>query len=495
MTPSANAKPNKGYKQYKLQWPNNLLVSIFGEDFDINTVTEDQLAAINYVIVTGLTDREQEIIHHRYQKQMRLVQIGEIIGMTRERVRQIEHKAIHKLKHPIRRRIIETGLNAFYEQDIKQLYYTRQNLLTTNLADIKPKHSYHVTEKAIRALIGDNFLTIGDLLDFNLHDKSRLEISQTAYDAIVKHYQSIIHEQSDVIATLEIHTGHTGVPVQPYPANLFSAIYGKNHPDLGAMATPEQIDGLNQVINNALSAQQRKILYHIYVQDLSMATCAEKMMMSHTNIRHEHRTILRILRQQPACYAYIDGTSEMSDTTETSVADDSIRMLDIHDNIKQILISHGITTIRDLKSRTDEELQSLPHIGSHVLSEVNLRFPDRAQYARTCAYMSGLNMAPDEIRMFLNSTVINGETAYNILLSDDRDDKNEIRKTVCMKATNIENMNLSVRAKNALRHAEIHTIDRICRMTNAELLNLQNIGELTLSNIRQTVTEIQNSLE
>ena len=133
------AKRNQpsSYKHHRLEWPNNLLDDIFGEGFhETNTITEDQLAAINYVIVTGLDTRQQEVIHSRYKQGMSLVEIAAMYNLSRERIRQIETKAIHILKNPGRTNIIKLGLNAFYEQDIKKLYYTRQNLLTTNLRDI-----------------------------------------------------------------------------------------------------------------------------------------------------------------------------------------------------------------------------------------------------------------------------------------------------------------------------------------------------------------------
>ena len=53
-----------------------------------------------------LDEREQEIIRRRYGLQLRdrerepLELVGESIGVTRERVRQIEQKALSKLRHP-----------------------------------------------------------------------------------------------------------------------------------------------------------------------------------------------------------------------------------------------------------------------------------------------------------------------------------------------------------------------------------------------------------
>jgi RNA polymerase primary sigma factor len=60
----------------------------------------DVLAALNY--------REREIIRLRYGLAdgytYTLEEVGKIFSVTRERVRQIEAKAVRKLQHPIRSR-------------------------------------------------------------------------------------------------------------------------------------------------------------------------------------------------------------------------------------------------------------------------------------------------------------------------------------------------------------------------------------------------------
>lgn len=52
-----------------------------------------------------LNDNEQRVIKMRYgllpfERPYTLEEVGEYLGVTRERARQIESKAIRKLKHP-----------------------------------------------------------------------------------------------------------------------------------------------------------------------------------------------------------------------------------------------------------------------------------------------------------------------------------------------------------------------------------------------------------
>jgi RNA polymerase primary sigma factor len=61
--------------------------------------------------IETLTPREQTVLKMRYGLDMdriyTLEEIGKKFGITRERIRQIEAKAIKKLKHPSRRGILD----------------------------------------------------------------------------------------------------------------------------------------------------------------------------------------------------------------------------------------------------------------------------------------------------------------------------------------------------------------------------------------------------
>jgi RNA polymerase primary sigma factor len=66
-------------------------------------------------VLNTLTYREREIIRLRYGigdgHTYTLEEVGKIFKVTRERVRQIEAKAIRKLQHPVRSRKLEGFLD------------------------------------------------------------------------------------------------------------------------------------------------------------------------------------------------------------------------------------------------------------------------------------------------------------------------------------------------------------------------------------------------
>jgi RNA polymerase primary sigma factor len=67
-----------------------------------------------YKVLSTLTPREEKVIRMRLgigeKTDSTLEEVGEVFGLTRERIRQIEAKALRKLKHPSRRKRLESFL-------------------------------------------------------------------------------------------------------------------------------------------------------------------------------------------------------------------------------------------------------------------------------------------------------------------------------------------------------------------------------------------------
>lgn len=66
-------------------------------------------------VLAGLSDRESKVLEMRFglrgAKPMTLEEVGKEFGVTRERIRQIEAKALRKLKHPSKRRMLQDYLD------------------------------------------------------------------------------------------------------------------------------------------------------------------------------------------------------------------------------------------------------------------------------------------------------------------------------------------------------------------------------------------------
>ena len=76
----------------------------------ININLKDQTAAV----LQTLTDREEQVIRMRFGigdgSEHTLEEVGQRFSVTRERIRQIEAKALRKLRHPSRTRKLKTFL-------------------------------------------------------------------------------------------------------------------------------------------------------------------------------------------------------------------------------------------------------------------------------------------------------------------------------------------------------------------------------------------------
>ena len=74
------------------------------EDYATNELLKDEIAEV----LLTLTEREEKVIRLRFGledgKSRTLEEVGQMFGVTRERIRQIEAKALRKLRHPSRSR-------------------------------------------------------------------------------------------------------------------------------------------------------------------------------------------------------------------------------------------------------------------------------------------------------------------------------------------------------------------------------------------------------
>ena len=77
----------------------------------VNTKLSEQIASV----LADLTPREEQVLRKRFgigeKSDHTLEEVGKLFNVTRERIRQIEAKALRKLRHPVRSQV----LRSFYD--------------------------------------------------------------------------------------------------------------------------------------------------------------------------------------------------------------------------------------------------------------------------------------------------------------------------------------------------------------------------------------------
>ena len=96
----------------KKEYPKNLLSQVFVNGLPTD-LPDDVALVLEYIIQKTLTEREGRVLDMRYKRYMTMAAIGEEYGLRAERIRQIEAKAVRKLRHPSRSRYILMGMEGY----------------------------------------------------------------------------------------------------------------------------------------------------------------------------------------------------------------------------------------------------------------------------------------------------------------------------------------------------------------------------------------------
>lgn len=87
----------------------------------LDEAVEENLARATRVALSGLTTKEARVLRLRFGidelSEHTLEEVGKLFNVTRERIRQIEAKALRKLRHPARRAALETFVDVMPSTD------------------------------------------------------------------------------------------------------------------------------------------------------------------------------------------------------------------------------------------------------------------------------------------------------------------------------------------------------------------------------------------
>lgn len=178
-----------------LTYPYNLLKDIFS--MDILTNNEENIHDLNQLIFVlekarnKLSDRENRILYLSYQMDQSLNSIGDLFGITRERIRQVIQKTLRKLKYELQPILFKPvcQINKEYEDKSKNVISLLKNVIITlendldkienknnNVATIESTHiaELGLSPRCYNCLVKNNIKTVDDIITYNNNEKESL---------------------------------------------------------------------------------------------------------------------------------------------------------------------------------------------------------------------------------------------------------------------------------------------------------------------------------
>ena len=108
----------------KSEWPQNLLFSIFGRDSVENCqVAEDWMGSLEYILMELIPDEEEQALRYRYQEGLSYKEIGEKMGIDRNKAMQKTAWGIRRIRHPRCAKYLIHGVEGVY---VDKYEYTRE---------------------------------------------------------------------------------------------------------------------------------------------------------------------------------------------------------------------------------------------------------------------------------------------------------------------------------------------------------------------------------
>lgn len=128
-------------------YPSNLLREVCPDIEDADKRLEDFGETLEYILA-GLPPRSKEIILCRFKDGMTLSECGRQFGLMRERIRQIEKKALAHLQDPIQQRYLKYGVKGIIEQEIAKAYEHAGDAITESLKNEIDNHNEKIDREA-----------------------------------------------------------------------------------------------------------------------------------------------------------------------------------------------------------------------------------------------------------------------------------------------------------------------------------------------------------
>ena len=228
-----------------------------------------------------------------------------------------------------------------------------------------------------------------------------------------------------------------------------------------AMAMYERCAELQPAHVNAL------INLAICYEDRGMYRRAEKCLRQVLDTDPNHERAARFMKDVEASFEMeIDDDVEKDMTKRNALLDTPVTDFDLSVRARNCLKKMNIRTLGDLLRITEAELLAYKNFGETSLKEIKDMLT-----SRNLRLGQGLEEQQDSVRSQVYEQ-FRGTPQEHLLTKP------------------VTDLELSVRARKALQHLDIHTIGDLVSRTEAELLGVKNFGSTSLVEVNQKLGEI-----
>jgi RNA polymerase sigma factor (sigma-70 family) len=168
-------------KRKVLNYPDNLIDLFFADDPDVDIVYVEEHFDKNFIdVLETLTPRENACIRLYFKEGYTLESIGNQLGITRERVRQIISKGLRRIQHPARLKYLRYGKELYDLQnsvlEMKEALQQKINIIAKRInmpslrsiqvqaIELMPIDVLDLSVRSYHCLRRAGINTIGDLL-------------------------------------------------------------------------------------------------------------------------------------------------------------------------------------------------------------------------------------------------------------------------------------------------------------------------------------------
>lgn len=180
-------------------WPQNLIDAIgFEWDDPLEHLSDDGEMALA-MCLCHLTEREKKVLWYRYFGQHDLVETGKLFGVTRERIRQVEAKALRKMRHPSDAGgyILRNGVKAYIDKLVEEKV---SRILLFRREELENEYRHKRLELEIGKEKANKIFDADKVLAMEIED---LDLSVRPYNCVKRVYCDTVGELVKKYPTFE----------------------------------------------------------------------------------------------------------------------------------------------------------------------------------------------------------------------------------------------------------------------------------------------------